>query len=388
MDFPRIITVDPSLSISRLLRSALDLLDLSVTQVDVPNSKQAMAELKAGCDMVLTAFSVDEHTRGFELAARIKMESPATAVIVLGDLGDPDEFDEETADESPFVYLSRPLDPSVLLRVIEAGLDGRDIKAALVTPGTAATPTTTDLGPVPVLDTNAARPLIDSLLGDVTAMGVILADREGSILVESGAVGYVNREQLTASVIPAVLSTMDVRDIVGGNISTVQFFDGDDYDVFVLSVGLHHFMCVLFDGTNGSRQFGGVNRYGRRVAEDLVALLGANAFIVQRVKPEEKKRRTRTSPQAVPQEEEYHPLERAVLDDAASGEALLTPEPEPQLDPIAASEDDLAALFGGGDVSVDDDLFDLDDLEELAKENLGSRRGTIGRKQAEELDLL
>ncbi|MBL8156637.1 MAG: hypothetical protein JNM70_20840, partial [Anaerolineae bacterium] len=70
--------------------------------------------------------------------------------------------------------------------------------------------------------------------------------------------------------------------LVGGQPQTIHFYDGDDKDVFVLSVGLHHFLCIIYDGQMGSRQFGSVTRIGRKAAQDLIALLGASAFMIDR----------------------------------------------------------------------------------------------------------
>lgn len=366
MALPRVITVDPTWTIPRILRSALDLTDRMIIQVDVPSAELALEEVKAGCDLVLMAFNIDEHTKGFELAIRIHHQNPDVALIILGDVNDPAEFEDEGEDESPFLYMSKPLDPYRFLRVLEAGLTGEDIKAAQSVPASTGTSSGDDWGPVPPIDTNAARSVIDTLLIDIGAMALLMADRQGQVLVESGAVGYLNREELAGALSSSLITGFDLKDMVGGQLSTVQFFDGDDYDLFVLSVGLHHFLCIVFDGQSGSRQFGVVNRYGRNAVEDLIALIGASAFLVQRtVKPVEDDTRRKKVVKKV-EGEDFQPLERAVLEEQAPAQPA---EPDFQLDPIEASADELADLFGDGDFDVDDDFFDLDDLEELAKEN-------------------
>lgn len=365
MSLPRIITVDPTRTVSTVIRSALDLVERSVTQVDVLTNEQAMQELSYGCSLIVMAFEIDDDTKGFELAARVKRDSPDTSVIVMGDFDDPDEFDEETAAESPFVYLSRPIDPHRFLRVLIAGLDGEDMKAALTTSTGSQTHSPNTMGPVPALDINKAQETIDTLLIDVGAMAIILANRTGDLLIESGAVGYLNREQLTQALVPAVLTGIDVKDMVGGQLYTVQFFDGDDFDVFVLSVGLHHFLCAVFDGQSGSRQFGVVNRYGRRAVEDLIALIGANAFFVQSVPVEEQPRKA--SKRAAKQKEEevvpLAPAEFGDVTDTEEAEAL-------QLDPIEADEDELAQLFSDGGEGEDDwdSMFDEDELSDIANQ--------------------
>jgi len=43
---PRVITVDPTQNISRIIRSATDLLGLSIIQVDAPSGADALEELR------------------------------------------------------------------------------------------------------------------------------------------------------------------------------------------------------------------------------------------------------------------------------------------------------------------------------------------------------
>lgn len=385
MPLPRIITVDPSLSISRVLRTAIDLLERPIIQVDVPSSADALDELSRGCTLLVTAFEIDSSTKGFEFALQVKQRSPETAVLILGEGDDPEEMDEETAAESPFVYLCRPVDVHKLLRVLQAGIEGHDIKAALVAPSGGAARTSTDLGPVPPLSIEASQQIIDRLLIDLGAMAILLANRTGEVLLERGAVGYLNREKLASSLTPAALSGIEVKELVGGQMSTIQFFDGDDFDVFMLSVGLHHFLCAVFDGQIGSRQFGVVTRFGKRAVEDLIALIGANAFIVQPSvrSQEERKPSTKARGQKQAEPEEEIRLEPTRFD-------IEIPPAEPEhihFDPIPVAEEDLAKLMAGGeDFGSGEDLFDFDNLD--AEMTSQSGKGKLDWDQAMEIGIL
>lgn len=343
-----------------MVRAAIDLLDRPIVQVDVPDSAEALTEVRRGCTLLISAVEIDDTMKGFELAMRVKLESPDTGVIILGEEGDPDEFDEEMAAESPFIYFSRPIDIQKFLKVLVAGIEGQDIKAIQSQPAGSVAALAEDLGPVPILDAKAAQAIIDPLLIDLGAMAIILASRDGKVLLERGAVGYLNREQLTASLMPALLSAKDVKELVGGQISTVQFFDGEDYDVFMLSVGLHHFLCAMFDGQVGSRQFGVVNRFGRRAVEDLIALIGPGAFFFQPAIPmpkESAKSSRRVEKVRETSEQEVVSIPKADIPAA-------TPEPEPfQLEPIP--ELNLDDIFGSPNdgAGLEDDMFDLDKID-------------------------
>jgi len=382
---PRIITVDPTWTISRVVRSAMDLLDRSIIQVDVPAAADALDELSRGCNLVVCAFELDEDMKGFEFALRVKKQSPESSVIILGDIDDPDELDEETTQDSPFIYMSRPINVESFLRALVGGLESHEaMMAALAAPAASSNGASPeDLGPVPSLDVNAAQQIIDSLLSDLGAMAIIFATRAGEVILERGAVGYIDREALTQALLPIMMTNINVKDLVGGEVNTVQFYDGEDYDVFVLSVGLHHFVCVMFDGQQGARQFGLVNRYGRQAVQDMIALLGANAFFIQppQPKPEEQRRTQKAKRQT--QEEEIVTLEPAHI------EAEAEPEPEPtlQLDPIDDLDPD--KLFGEnvGGLEMADDLFDFEKMEEMAKQN-SSQGKKISWDQAVDLGVL
>jgi hypothetical protein len=236
---------------------------------------------------------------------------------------------------------------------------------------------------MPFMDVEVARPIIDTLLTDVGAMAIVFANRTGDVLLERGAVGYLDREKLTTTLKPIFRTTIEMGPVVGGNTRTLHFYDGDTYDVFVISVGLHHFLCLVFNGEAGNRAFGAVNRFGRRAAEDLVVLLGAGAFVIDMAAqaPAAARKPRRHVPEPEPVEEIFQPLERAV-------EPETYEEPEPlQLEPIGDLDlsifDDLEKL----DLSSADDLFSLDKLADIANQT-NRKGGPIDFDQARELGIM
>jgi len=387
---PRIITVDPTGAISRIVRSAMDLLDLSVIQVDVPHGADALEELARQANLVVTAYNLDDEMKGWEFAMRVNKAAPETAVLILGDAEDP-EFDDETAAESPFVYMTRPVDIHLFLRVLVAGMESQEaMRQALRTiSGGGGGIMLDEVGPVPAIDVAAAESVLDGFMADLGAMAIVLATRSGEVLSERGAVGYIDRNALAESLIPVMHANIGIKDIVGGNVSTLQLYDGEDYDIFVLTVGLHHFVCIVFDGQQGSRQFGMVRTSGRRAVEDLIALIGANAFFIQPPKRKEAELPHRPTTKPARQEDD-EPIELARAD-LSNGEAepveeeVYEPEPPAKLEPI--DNLDLDLLFGD-ESKVSDDLFDIDNMEEIAKENSPQRKGTITEEEARELGLL
>lgn len=372
---PRVITADPTGSIARIVRAVADLLDRSLTIIDLANGQEALAEArKSDSVLLVTTVELDDNIRGYQLAIEVSQAAPDTRVIVLAESSDPELDINELAD-SPYVYMHRPVDLEQFARVMTAALDGGDIfTAARAAPSVAASVKMVDLGQMPFLDAEAARPIIDTLLTDVGAMAIVFANRGGEVLLERGAVGYLDREKLTQALQPMFGTTIEMGDLVGGNTRTLHFYDGDDYDVFVISVGLHHFLCLVFNGEAGNRAFGSVNRFGRRAAEDLVALLGAAAFAIETAAPQPAApppRKGRRRKEEEEMEELFQPLERAsnVLEPTYEEPEMLQLEPIQNLD--LSIFDNLDAL----DLNAVDDLFDPEKLADLANE--AARKGEL-----------
>ena len=388
---PRILTVDPTGTIPQIVRGAIDLMDRLVIQVDTPGGDEAIEEVRrGGYDLVISAWEPtrDQTMKGWELAAKVKQESPDTGIIIVADENDP-EMDQETLDDSPFVYLQRPMDPQQFLRVLNAGLDNKSLTEALtaaVSSGGGGS-SLDDMGPVPPINVDHSQTTLETLLTDLGAMAIILSARTGDVLLEVGAVGYLDRVSLTQAILPTMKTNINMKDIVGGNASALQFYDGTDYDVFVLSVGLHHVMAIVFDGDGGSRQFGGVNRYGRRAAEDLIAGLGAAAWIVQKPQAEEVRRKSelrQATPAPKVEEDEDFVLEVASFGDEEEPVSVIE-----QMDAIADDEFNLDDLFGSEGGEIEMGLFDdLEALEGIANDDSSAPKGTMTMDQARELGLI
>ena len=384
---PRIITVDPTGSLAHIIRAVSDLLDRSVTLIDISSGPDALVEVRRGdCAVLVTTVELDDKIRGYQLAIEVSQISPDTRVIVLAESTDP-ELDVKELADSPYIYLHRPVDLSQFARVIVAALDGGDIfEAAQESVQAAASPNgIINLGQMPFLDAEAARPIIDTLLTDVGAMAIVFANRVGEVLLERGAVGYLDREKLANTLQPMFGTTIEMGDLVGGNTRTLHFYDGDNYDVFVISVGLHHFLCLVFNGEAGNRAFGAVNRFGRRAAEDLVALLGASAYVVNlppvaQPTAAESSRKARRRKEEVA-EEVFQPLERAVEPETYA-------EPEPlQLEPVQDMDFSIFDNLEKLDLSDADDLFSLDTMADIANQN-NRKGGPIDFDQAFELGIM
>lgn len=396
---PRILTVDPYGNIPAQIRAAFELMDRYVTQIDVPSATVALEEFeRGGIDVVIAAWEAGDDMQGWELVGRLREIDASVNVILLGNYGDMD-MDEETLEQSPFIYLRRPFDIPQLLRVLKAALDDDDIFEAMRPPVTAGVQSIPDMGPVPKINEERAAEIVDELNRDVNPIATILATREGETVIEQGMTSDIDTRDLARTVVHAILANIDLRDFAGGDTSAMQFFDGDDYDIFLLSVGLHHFLILIFDGTSGTRMLGPVNNYGRKRVRELTEVLGAHAWIMQRRRTDTDDVLRRSQPRTATQGQ-AKPLARAqitsevpaVTDDDETElmevEAIELESNLPRLEAIADDEFDIDALFADGDDDSGEDLFSLDALEGLAGDFDAGDGSTIDWSQAEQLGLI
>ena len=115
-----------------------------------------------------------------------------------------------------------------------------------------------------------------SMMRDTTAIGAFIADRMGRVAVSEGITGYFDINVCAATLGPHFASTVDLRESIGGNAWTLQYFDGDNYDLFAIALGLHYFVVLIFDGSKRPA-FGPVTRYGREGADTIIEQIGGDA---------------------------------------------------------------------------------------------------------------
>jgi hypothetical protein len=150
-------------------------------------------------------------------------------------------------------------------------------------------------------------------------------------------------------------------------------------------------MSVVFDGQVGQRQFGPVSRYGRRAAEDLIALLGATAWMIQPAAPtidENAPRRKGGKSKPIVVEEEPEVIALAKADFGPKIEETQPAEPAKLFaEPIADLDLSIFNELGKLDESAANDLFDLDTLGEVANQQSG-KGNALSYDQAVELGLV
>jgi len=358
---PRILAVDETYQIAEILRGTMALMDRRFILIEVPSADGALAELhESHVDLLVTAYTLPDST-GTELAARSIRESAGTPVIVLAASSDP-EPEAGTLENASYTFLTRPMGEQ-FLRAVRIGLDGE--AAVTAQESRADVSAGLELGPVPEVSEDVLRDNLMSMMRDTTSIGAFIADRLGRVVVSEGITGYFDINVCAATLGPHFASTVDLRESIGGNAWTLQYFDGENYDLFAMALGLHYFAVLIFDGSKRAA-FGPVTRYGREGADTIIEKIGGEAAWSFRRKVS----KVTQSMQAVDAEvlEAAAAESEANVAPASAPEEVLPPVdiPDLKLDPVENLDAD--TLFNQKvDESAFDDLFTE---EEMTQENV------------------
>ena len=371
---PRIVVVDPSHDVARIVRGAMALLKRRYILIEVPSADDVLEEVRDdGIDLVVTAYHIPGNMHGVELARRVAHASLDTPVIVLAEDGDPVLSPDDLSGE-PFQYFMRPV-AEPFLYGLRVALDGEAVAAT----ETLATAQPDVLGPVPDIDVEALRGVVLSLMRDVGAMGIILADRTGRVLIDQGATGYVDREKLAAIIGPTFARVAEVSPLIGGDAWSLQYYDGERLDVFGLALGIHFFMCLIFEGSNRGA-FGPVTMFGRRAADQMIQMLGEVAYRLPRQEP---------VPETPAAGAQAGVEDRAVSDAQPEQADETVAETQPPTESDAVLDIDLETLFGQTvDENLADSFFDPDDLGELAASIDSDTDSHVGYDDAIDMGIL
>lgn len=371
---PRIVIVDAAGEVARIVRGALALLNRQSILVEVPTSSDALEEIEhSSVDLVVTALRLPGDRDGMELADHISHETLNTPVIVLAHESDP-QPDSARIDSAPFQYFVRPT-AEPFLRGMRVALDGESVVMAEAQSATPAR----DLGPIPPLNLGPARDVIISLIRDVGAMGVILCDRNGRILIDEGATGYIDRETMAVVMGPMFARVADISPLVGGDAWSMHYYNGERLDVYGLSLGVHYLLGLVFEGAN-RRAMAAVMLYGRQAAHQIIDMIGESAYqTVEAVVA------------VVPEKVEViaEPVVTREDTKAPAKPAAKVEEAPVDFDLNALPDLDVDALFGQGvDEAMADMLFTPDELNDLMASIDADDDAHVGYDEAIDMGIL
>ncbi|MBI3177151.1 MAG: response regulator [Chloroflexi bacterium] len=252
----RILIVEDDREVSYILRAAVRLLDSNFEVVDKPSAEEAMLEAqRGGFDLVIADVRLPG-IDGLEMMRRLRRSRPDAQVIVITGTSTPDIGAQARALNAVALF-EKPINIDELAAAVLQALGQSQRGRA-----GAAVPL--------LLMPNLAERLSD-LRRDLGCLAVYLGDLDGHVVARAGDVASFDIDQLLGHAEVAFSASLQASHLLGGLVSqNIFFFDGDEYDVYLVNVGQTYMLVMLFSGDIGARQMGQVLRYGRQCADDML----------------------------------------------------------------------------------------------------------------------
>jgi DNA-binding response OmpR family regulator len=381
MTAKRILLVDDQRDVTRMLRASLETLGHHFTIVDVPSGEEALLEIKrGGVDLLITDVRLPGIS-GLEVIKRLRKTNSLAQVIVMSGQSSSEIVGE--AKKLGATYFNKPVPIGEFLDAVQKALGPEKTPKA--------TPAATQAEGQPGI---ADR--LSTLRRDLGALAVFLVDLDGKIVVRAGDVAHLEMDPVLTHLMSAFSAAMNVCKLLGGLIPTnVQYFDGDDFDIYSANVGRYFALVTIFDGERGSSQMGPVMRYGRQCADDLLnslVMLGVaqDSTPVVSLTPPAQVAESPRAAVAVP----AAATTSATMPQArppANAPARPVPPPEPKLEAPAVplTEAELKALDEAAkSVNLQDALSFWDIAAGEDEEKTSTRSDALTWEQAEKLGLI
>lgn len=230
----KVLIIDDSFDITRVLKSAIFTLDPDIDVMVTPSAEEAMLEiLREKLDLIITDIRLPGIS-GLELLRKIRDRHPNVKIVMMSGITDQD-IEEKARDAGANVFLRKPIEMPLFLNTISLILD-------LTSSG--------DKVRVPVMpdfellnDEDYEKSLADSLASlrkEVNASHVWLLSEYGRLAAQSGESTLADFETRWAPLIMPIMSASDtfMQNIEGKHADrAVLSFGIKDYNLFMSPVG-------------------------------------------------------------------------------------------------------------------------------------------------------
>ena len=261
----QILIVDDDRELSRMLRATLELFDRAYKIVEVPSAEEAMLEARrTAFDLVIADIRLPGMD-GLEMIRRVRRFQPSTqAIIISGGVSAATEAEARKIGVT--AIFSKPLNTDNFIAAVQKALGAESRLAPKAQEILAYSPSLADR--------------LSALRRDLGCLAVYLADLDSQVVARAGDVSAFDIVAMLRHIEVAFIASLKVCSLLGGLVSqNMHFFDGDEYDVYVLNVGQTYMLVMLYSGEIGARQMGQVARYGRQAADDMLNVLAEAAVL-------------------------------------------------------------------------------------------------------------
>lgn len=230
----KILIIDDSYDITRVLRSAIFTLDPEIEVLVTPSAEEAMLEIiKADLDLIITDIRLPGIS-GLELLRKIRKQHPDVKIVMMSGMDDRN-LNEKALEAGANVFLRKPIEMPIFLDTVSEILGHEQPKDSFIK----------DIMPeIELMDEDDfGKNLTDSLSSlrkEVSASHVWLLSEFGRVAAQSGNAEIEDFETKWASVIMPIMSASEnfTQTIDGKRPERAVFSIGiKDYDIFMAPAG-------------------------------------------------------------------------------------------------------------------------------------------------------
>lgn len=275
----RILIVDDQRDVARILKTSLEVLRRGYYIVEVPSGEEALLEIqRTQFDILVTDYRLPG-MKGSELIGRARKRTPGLKAIVITGT-ELDEVQEDLGDTEIEAIFLKPVETDIFIDTIARALGEEQEVVEDVIEEPEEEDLEEAMSPIPAFPEGTVARQISSLIRDLGASAVVFVDRTGKIMLTEGALDQSLRFSELAVLLSHNFNTAVEISGYLGNIpsSAVHYYDGNWHDIYMLSVGVHYFLVIVFPG-GSQKQMGAVLRFGRPAAQDIIRTIGDAALI-------------------------------------------------------------------------------------------------------------
>ena len=243
MSTKRIIIVDDTMSVGRLVESTLTTLGANLAIAIVPSAEEAL--LEAGLyqvDLIVTDYHLPGLS-GIELANQVRERSPETKVILMSGVDD-NSIGAQAIEAGAIDFFAKPLD---LERFI-----AKTREVLGVTKDEQAEVAEVIVDPLPGRAASLSD-ILGDLRGRLGSRSVLLLGEDGRIVAQAGELPHIDFESVWVSPLMTLVgNSQQASHLVGGSsATTVMTFRGEEIDLLLAPVGAFGLVITIDAGGGG-----------------------------------------------------------------------------------------------------------------------------------------
>ncbi|RMG93781.1 MAG: response regulator [Chloroflexi bacterium] len=377
-DVKRILVVDDHFEMLEMLRSMLEISNKDFEVLAVPSAEEGLLEFRrTKFDLLITDVRLPGMS-GFELVRRVRQQAPDLPVIMITAYAST-QGEREAEELGILRYFTKPLDTDAVLATVNRALYGEKEQERRGK-GMVAGETAVSL---PTLSADA-RKRLDALRHDTGANALMLCTVSGQLVYQTGTPRRIKIEQMAQVMGQSLAQTYPVWEQLGGDKPfTLQYYAGNSSEMYCANVGKDYLVAMLFDTQSRRGRIGTIWVFTQRAMSELAQLLPplsvAESVPQQPAKPASRPIPETSTPQPQP-EPKAEPAPPPVVE-------MVEEEPEPFLEPIEASTEELEALFGG-ELEIPTDTSELNELWDETDALSEGGGGGLSFEEAKRLGLI